>query len=73
LSNKSIAVSAKVIEQMAFKYLPFKGVMQQLVHGVDKNDEILPLTDIMLKARCYSHNLNLKEHQLIEPDEIQAW
>ncbi|MEL0646409.1 HDOD domain-containing protein [Pseudoalteromonas agarivorans] len=73
LSNKSIAVSAKVIEQMAFKYLPFKGVMQQLVHGVDKNDEMLPLTDIMLKARCYSHYLNLKEHQLIEPDEIQAW
>lgn len=73
LSNKSLAISAQVIEQMAFKYLPFKGVMQQLVHGVDKNDEMLPLTNIMLKARCYSQYLNLKEHQLIEPDETLSW
>ena len=58
---------------MAFKYLPFKGVMQQLVNGVDKGDTLLPLTEVMLKARCYSQYLNLKEHQLIEPDEALSW
>ncbi|PKH89881.1 MULTISPECIES: HDOD domain-containing protein [unclassified Pseudoalteromonas] len=73
LSNKSIEVSAKVIDKMAFKYLPFKGVMQQLVNGVDKGDTLLPLTEVMLKARCYSQYLNLKEHQLIEPDETLSW
>ena len=73
LSNKSIAVSAKVIDKMAFKYLPFKGVMQQLENGVDKGDTPLPLTEVMLKARCYSQYLNLKEHQLIEPDELATW
>ncbi|MEH6817381.1 MAG: hypothetical protein V7683_12665, partial [Pseudoalteromonas distincta] len=73
LSNKSIEVSAKVIDKMAFKYLPFKGVMQQLVNGVDKGDTLLPLTQVMLKARCYSQYLNLKEHQLIEPDETLSW
>jgi len=73
LSNKSIEVSAKVIDKMAFKYLPFKGVMQQLVNGVDKGDTLLPLTEVMLKARCYSQYLNLKEHQLIEPDEALSW
>jgi hypothetical protein len=73
LNNKSLLVSAKVIEKMAFKYLPFKGVMQQLVSGVNKGDTLLPLTEVMLKARCYSQYLNLKEHQLIEPDETATW
>ena len=66
-------MSAKVIEKMALRYLPFKGVMQQLVSGVEKGDSMLPLTEVMLKARCYSQYLSLKEHQLIEPDEIVAW
>ncbi|TMO03970.1 MULTISPECIES: HDOD domain-containing protein [unclassified Pseudoalteromonas] len=73
LNNKSLEVSAKVIEKMALRYLPFKGVMQQLVSGVEKGDSMLPLTEVMLKARCYSQYLSLKEHQLIEPDEIVAW
>ncbi|ALQ06823.1 MULTISPECIES: HDOD domain-containing protein [Pseudoalteromonas] len=73
LNNQSLAISAKVIEKMKFKYLPFQGVMQQLVNGVDKGDTMLPLTEVMLKARCYSQYLNLKEHQLIESDETTAW
>jgi len=73
LCNKSIQVSARVIDKMAFKYLPFKGVMEQLQNGVNKGDSALPLTQVMLKARCYSQYLILKEHQLIEPDETAAW
>ena len=73
LCNKSIQVSARVIDKMAFKYLPFKGVMEQLQNGVNKGDSALPLTQVILKARCYSQYLILKEHQLIEPDETAAW
>lgn len=73
LCNKSTQVSARVIERMAFKYLPFKAVMEQLVNGIAQGDEPLPLTKVMLKARCYSQYLSLKEHQLIESDEQAAW
>ncbi|GAB0112405.1 hypothetical protein PA7559_36750 [Pseudoalteromonas distincta] len=58
---------------MAFKYLPFEGVMQQFVNGVEKADSIFPLTEVMLKTHSYSQYLSLKEHQLIESDEIVAW
>jgi len=47
--------------------------MEQLQNGVNKGDSALPLTQVMLKARCYSQYLILKEHQLIEPDETAAW
>ncbi|MEM6984851.1 MAG: hypothetical protein AAF510_18055, partial [Pseudomonadota bacterium] len=73
LHEKSLLVSAKVIETMSFKYLPFNSVMQQLVNGVEKGDSLLPLSQVILKARCYSQYLNLKEHQLIEDDELQSW
>ena len=73
LNEKSLLVSAKVIESMSFKYLPFDSVMQQLVNGVAKGDSLLPLAQVILKARCYSQYLNLKEHQLIEDDELQSW
>lgn len=73
LSEKSLVVSAKVIETMAFKYLPLNSAMQQLVNGVEKGDTLLPLAEVVRKARCYSQYLNLKEHQLIEDDELQSW
>ncbi|KAF7769150.1 hypothetical protein PUND_a0229 [Pseudoalteromonas undina] len=73
LNEKSLLVSAKVIETMSFKYLPFNTVMQQLVNGTEKGDSLLPLSQVILKARCYSQYLNLKEHQLIEDDELQSW
>lgn len=73
LNAKSLIVSAKVIEKMAFKYLPLNSAMQQLVNGVDKGDSLLPLAQVVQKARSYSQYLNLKEHQLIEDDEIQSW
>ena len=73
LNEKSLLVSAKVIETMSFKYLPFNTVMQQLVNGIEKGDSLLPLSQVILKARCYSQYLNLKEHQLIEDDELQSW
>ena len=47
--------------------------MQQLVNGVEKDDTALPLTQVMLKARCYSQYLTLKQHQLVEPDETLSW
>ncbi|WMS94684.1 HDOD domain-containing protein [Pseudoalteromonas sp. HL-AS2] len=73
LSEQSLAISAKIIEKMAFKYLPFNSVMQQLVNGIEKGDTALPLTQVMLKARCYSQYLTLKQHQLVEPDETLSW
>jgi hypothetical protein len=67
LREKSLAVTSKVIERMAFQYLPFNNVMQQLVN----NEPVThPLAAVMLKARCYGQYLLLKEHQLIEPNEI---
>ena len=73
LSNKSLELSAKVIRKMAFKFLPFNHVMAQLVHGIEQSSDVFPMSEVMLKARCYSQYLNLKQHQLIEQDEMQAW
>jgi len=47
--------------------------MQQLVNGVGKSDTLLALTEVMLKSRCDSQFINLKQHQLIVPDEILSW
>jgi len=73
LNEKSLGVSARVIEKMALKHLPFNTVMQQLNNGVDKGDTLLPLAQVMCKAHSYSQYLGLKEHQLIENDELQSW
>ncbi|KPV90748.1 HDOD domain protein [Pseudoalteromonas sp. P1-30] len=73
LTNKSLELSAKVIRKMAFKFLPFNHVMAQLVHGIEQSSDVFPMSEVMLKARCYSQYLNLKQHQLIEQDEMQAW
>ena len=66
-------VTATVIEKMAFRYLPFNAVMQQLTTPLAKNDEYLPLTKVILKARCYAQYLSLNEHQLVENDETERW
>jgi HD-like signal output (HDOD) protein len=73
LSKLSMTITAKVIEQMAFRYLPFKAVMEQLISPHPISDESLPLTRVILKARCYAQFLSLNEHQLVEKDEIQSW
>jgi HD-like signal output (HDOD) protein len=73
LSKLSLKVTATVIEQMAFRYLPFNAVMQQLTTPLAKNDEYLPLTKVILKARCYAQFLSLNEHQLVESDETERW
>ena len=73
LRTLSMKVTATVIEQMSFKYLPFNAVMQQLTTPLAKNDEYLPLTEVILKARCYAQYLSLNEHQLVEQDETEHW
>lgn len=73
LSEQSLKITAKVIEKMAFRYLPFNYVMEQLTTGLAKGDSLLPLTAVMQKARCYSQYVTLTEHQLVESDEAQRW
>jgi hypothetical protein len=73
LSEQSLKITAKVIEKMAFRYLPFNFVMEQLTKGVTKGDSLLPLTAVMQKARCYSQYVTLLEHQLVESDEADRW
>lgn len=73
LSEQSLKITAKVIEKMAFRYLPFNFVMEQLTKGVTKGDSLLPLAAVMQKARCYSQYVTLLEHQLVESDEAQRW
>lgn len=73
LSEQSLKITAKVIEKMAFRYLPFNFVMEQLTKGLAKGDSLLPLTAVMQKARCYSQYVTLTEHQLVETDEAQRW
>jgi len=73
LSEQSLKITAKVIEKMAFRYLPFNFVMEQLTTGPAKGDSLLPLTAVMQKARCYSQYVTLTEHQLVESDEAQRW
>jgi hypothetical protein len=73
LNDKSMKITAKVIDKMAFRFLPFKMVMEQLTQGVKKGDAPLPLTEVIKKARCYSQYISLKEHQLIESDEALTW
>ncbi len=72
LSKLSLKVTAAVVEQMAFRYLPFNTVMQQLI-SPEANNEDLPLTKVILKARCYAQYLSLNAHQLVESDEIERW
>lgn len=71
--NNSLKVSKVVIDNMAFRYMPFSAVMAQLIQPEIKGENILPLTAIMLKARCYSQYIGLAEHQLIEEDEKVSW
>ncbi len=73
LVNNSLRVSQVVVDSMAFRYLPFSAVMKQLTEPKIKGENILPLTAIMLKARCYSQYMGLAEHQLIEEDEKISW
>jgi len=73
LINNSLKISKVVIDNMAFRYLPFSQVMEQLTQPHIKAENILPLTAIMLKARCYSQCMTLEEHQLIEADEKKSW
>lgn len=73
LSEHSLKVTQKVIDKMAFRYLPFKFAMQQLSTPLGKGDTLLPLTEVIQKARCYSQHLTLVEHQMVESDETARW
>ncbi|CAM3856443.1 MULTISPECIES: HDOD domain-containing protein [Pseudoalteromonas] len=73
LNQHALKVTAKVIDKMAFRYLPFNAVLSQLVNGVAKGDSALPLTTLIRKARCYSQVVSLTAHQLVESDEKSLW
>ena len=57
---------------MGFKYLPIQSAMEQLANKTEfeKMDE---LTKVLTKAQCYSQCKKLKEHNLLEEDEVKAW
>ncbi|WP_404342963.1 HDOD domain-containing protein [Pseudoalteromonas mariniglutinosa] len=73
LNTHSLDVTAIVIEKMAFRYLPFDPVMQQLTEPFVADNDDLPLTTVLRKAHCYTQYLNLKEHQMVEDDEATSW
>ncbi|MBQ4832588.1 HDOD domain-containing protein [Pseudoalteromonas sp. MMG010] len=73
LNERSTKLTAKVIEKMQLKFLPFNSVLSQLTEGVAKGETLLPLTEVIQKAQCYSQFISLKEHQLIESDEAITW
>ena len=73
LSQHALKVTAKVVEKMSFRYLPFNTVMEQLTAPLPKGESLLLLTVLMQKARCYSQYITLEEHQLIEADEKTVW
>ncbi|MFC0119309.1 HDOD domain-containing protein [Pseudoalteromonas xiamenensis] len=77
LMHDSMILSAKLIEKMAFRYLPFNAVMEELVAMRSSNNDTLsdplPLTRILTKAHGYAQYLLLKDSNLIEEDEAQMW
>lgn len=73
LSEHSLKVTEKVIDKMAFRFLPFKFAMEQLTMPLAKGDSLLPLTQVLQKACCYSQYITLVEHQLVESDEAALW
>ena len=68
----SAELSYKLISKMGFKYLPIQSAMEQLAN----NTVFLEMDDlakVVAKAQCYSQYKKLKEHNLVEPDEVKAW
>ncbi|PAJ72620.1 hypothetical protein CJF42_20150 [Pseudoalteromonas sp. NBT06-2] len=68
----SVELSYKLISKMAFKYLPIQTSMEQLASKTEfsKMDN---LAKIVTKAQCYSQYKKLKEHNLVEADEVKTW
>lgn len=74
LLHDSPLLSAQLIEKMAFRYLPFNAVMEELIAfdtELGEFDALMPLTKTIKQAQGYAQYLQLKESHLIEEDEAQ--
>lgn len=74
LLHESPLLSAQLIEKMAFRYLPFNAVMEELIAfdtELGEFDALMPLTKTIKQAQGYAQYLQLKESHLIEEDEAQ--
>ena len=68
----SAELSYKLISKMGFKYLPIQSAMAQLANNTEFS-EMDDLAKVVAKAQCYSQYKKLKEHNLVEADEVKAW
>ncbi|SFC52976.1 HDOD domain-containing protein [Pseudoalteromonas denitrificans] len=68
----SAALSCQIIKKMSFKYLPIQHSMEQIANKItfSKMDD---LAKVVAKAQCYSQYKKLKEHNLVESDEVKIW
>ncbi|KZN40011.1 HDOD domain-containing protein [Pseudoalteromonas luteoviolacea] len=71
-------VSQRLVEQMAFKYLPFNAavteVAQSYLPNMNKNlEDLLPVTQVIKKAYGYAQYQLLKDSHLIEDEEAKYW
>ncbi|NOU51053.1 HDOD domain-containing protein [Pseudoalteromonas sp. JBTF-M23] len=78
LLEHSAKVTQQLIENMAFRYLPFNAAMEEfavtyLPNSHKKLSDPLPLTIVLKKAHGYALYLLLKENHFIEDDETQLW
>ena len=78
LLNHSSELSTKLIDKMAFRYLPFNAAVEEFSANYlpqpNRNSlDYLPLSQVMRKAHGYSLYLTLKESQFVEKDEAAYW
>tara|TARA_Y100001956_G_scaffold82426_2_gene103273 strand:- start:1112 stop:2287 length:1176 start_codon:yes stop_codon:yes gene_type:complete len=78
LLNHSANLSAKLIDKMAFRYLPFMAPMEEfaanyLPQSHSQSADYLPLSQVLRKAHGYSLYMILKDNQFIEKDEAAHW
>jgi hypothetical protein len=78
LLEYSASVTHQLIENMAFRYLPFAAPMEEFaaiyLPNTDKKlSDPLPLTSILKKAHGYALYLMLKDNHFIEEDEVDTW
>ncbi len=70
--EQSYELSKRLLEKMAFRYLPLSGFMAEL-HNISEPRDMSPMGRVVAKAICFAQYKKLKEHGLVEPDEVKKW
>ncbi|MFY8273696.1 HDOD domain-containing protein [Pseudoalteromonas sp. SSDWG2] len=69
--ERSIEVTRRLVEKMELKYLPLNTILDDI--ALVESYEQSGVAKSIALADCYNQCMMLKEHQLIEPDEIALW